>query len=303
MKPLLFLLLLPFLSACSNASGNKDKKADSAKAAPSPAEAPANPTSAKDGPSSTPTQPDSTMPAPGAWPGESHAQTSLRIAMESTLTSGDISISIPPFGLDNVMAAIRQMQVANDSGDADIEFKIALSNGAYNALSFDEKFTYNMIHAEYESQMCDALPEHKDEGNRIYGQTVNYFGEFGWSERQLSFFKDNRDSVEQLIKATINQQGKIGMNFLDVIKDINATDMIPFLINAYRKDNSNHYVLTTLMLLMNENNYPEFMQSTSHKKLYDDDAETYTAFLIYNKANEDLIIRRATNFYHDTVRN
>ena len=51
------------------------------------------------------------------------------------------------------------------------------------------------------------------------------------------------------------------------------------------------------MLLMKKNQYPEFKQSISYTKLYKLDTDTYSAYLNYNKANEDLIIQRATNFY------
>lgn len=187
---------------------------------------------------------------------------------------------------------MREVDDTSDDG-----FTIALSDTAYNALTFDEKFTYNLIHAESYQQMCDPLPERSDEQDRIYGQTVDYFGEYSWSERQDSFFKNNRDSVEQLMKITIDQQGRIGMNLLDAIIESNATDMIPYLIDFYRRDNSNHYILTALMLLMKKNQYPEFMQSISYTKLYKLDTDTYSAYLNYNKANEDLIIQRATNFY------
>lgn len=267
--PLLFLL--PILSACSNASGTgAGKTADSIQptASVKPATQPVSSAQAGDPSDSLP---DQEVP----------------------------ELSTPPFGLDKVQAAIAQLQTVEDSNAFSESNTTAMSDTAYNTLPFNEQFTYNMIHTEDYSQMCDALPEHRDEKKRIYGQVVDFQGEDTWSGRQLSFFKDNRDSVDQLIKRVIKQQGKVGMNFLYVIAMNNATDLIPCLIDAYRKDNSNHYILTVLMLLMKKNSYPEFMQSISYKKLYSsDDDHTYSAYLTYNKANEDLIIRRATNFFN-----
>jgi len=191
------------------------------------------------------------------------------------------------------------MRTVEDSNAISDASTTALSDSAYNALPLDEQFTYNMIHAEDYSQMCDGLPVHDDEAGRIYGLTTDFFGEYSWSQRQIDFFKDNRDSVHLLMKRVIDQQGSVGMNFLYIIAKYNAVDLIPSLIDVYRKDNSNHYILTVLMLLMKANNYSDFVQSTSYKKLYSsDDSHNYTAFLTYNKANEDLIIRRATNFYN-----
>jgi hypothetical protein len=282
----LLLLLLPILSACSNASGTRG----------APGNTPPSAQSARPDSTTTALQPDSTSTANAPpSPRETPAVTDLRLAMESTLSSTKADINIPPFGLSKVMAAIRSMHAIDDSNSDG--FAIALSDTAYNALSFDEKFTYNLIHGETYEQMCDPLPERPDEKDRIYGQTVDYFGEYAWSERQRSFFKDNRDSVEQLMKIVITQQGRVGMNLLDVIIETNATDMIPYLIDVYRRDNSNHYILTALMLLMKKNQYPEFMQSISYTKLYKRDIDTYSAYLVYNKANEDLIIQRAINYY------
>jgi hypothetical protein len=281
------LLLLPIFSACSDASGTK---------AGADKTAPPNP-SVKPDSTSTAVRPDSpsgattSHPPLGAPPGSD-----LRLAMESTLSLSTPDISIPPFGLSNVMAAIRQMHAIDDSNSDG--FTIALSDTAYNALTFDEKFTYNLIHGETYEQMCDPLPERPDEKDRIYGQTVDYFGEYTWSPRQVAFFKDKRDSVEQLMKIVISQQGRIGMNLLDAIIESNATDMIPYLIDVNRRNNSNHHILTALMLLMKNNQYPEFMQSISYTKLYKSDRDTYSAYLTYNKANEDLITQRATNFYN-----
>lgn|GEM_PF-844685 len=287
MKPyFLPLLLLPILSGCSNASGTKAATtADSARPGTSAQAA------------STPDSLSGEQPKP---PKEDTAALNLRLALESTLSANQTNISIPPFGLDKVMADIRRMKFVDDPNGGD-DFSIALSDSIYDSLSFDEKFTYNMIHAEDYSQMCDALPEHADEQNRIYGLTVAFFGEYSWSKRQLSFFNDNRDSIEQLMKRVIDRQGRIGMNFLYVIARNNSTDMIPYLIDFDRKDNSNHYVLTTLMLLMKENDCPEFEQSISYKKLYGNEREmtAYAVYLTYNKANEDLIIQRATNFYYN----
>jgi hypothetical protein len=219
-----------------------------------------------------------------------------QIRQESTLSPGQADMTIPPFGLKRVEADMEKMRSVDDSNGE--SFTIALSDPIYASYSLSEKFTYNMIHAEGYSQMCEMLPERPDEIGRIYGQLRGFFGEYLWSERQSSFFSANRDSVQLLMQEVIGQNGGVGMNFLSVIVAINAREMIPYLIDTYNKNNRNHYILTTLMLLMQNNKYTEFMQSSSYNKLYNRGTDTYSAFLIYNKANEDLIIKRATNFFN-----
>jgi len=161
-----------------------------------------------------------------------------------------------------------------------------------------------MIHPESYSQNCSILPERTDEANRIYGHLPHIFGDYSWSERQLKFFTENRDAVEQLMKPLIQINKKIGGNFKEAIVEMNAIELIPYLIEFYNREKKDHYILTMLMLLMKENRYPEFMNSTSYSKLYGKETgdyaieDVYGSYLVYNKANEALIIQRATDFYN-----
>ena len=78
---------------------------------------------------------------------------------------------------------------------------------------------------------------------------------------------------------------------------MNAREMIPFLIKTYNADKKDHDILTVFMLLMKNNSYKPFMASQSFKKLYGEEA-SYQAYLDFNKANEELILKRALDFYH-----
>jgi hypothetical protein len=73
--------------------------------------------------------------------------------------------------------------------------------------------------------------------------------------------------------------------------------MIPFLIKTYNIDKKDHDILTVLMLLMKENQYKPFLASQSFRKLYGEEA-SYQAHLELNKANEELILKRAMDFYN-----
>ena len=75
-----------------------------------------------------------------------------------------------------------------------------------------------------------------------------------------------------------------------------AKEMIPLLIKTYNINKKDHDILTVLMLLMKESEYPEFVNSSSFKKLYADETSSYQAFLSFNSENEELIIKRASDF-------
>src|SRR5689334_4808610 len=62
----------------------------------------------------------------------------------------DGSIMQPPYGLDRVKALIAKME----SKSTDNFVATRLDAKVYDSLSFNEKFTYHMIHPESYSQNC-----------------------------------------------------------------------------------------------------------------------------------------------------
>ena len=209
--------------------------------------------------------------------------------------------TFPPYGLDKIKALIAKLKYVEDPEGGE-SGTTALDKKTYASLSFNEKFTYNLIHAESYSQNCDIPPQHPKAAERIYGTLPDFFSEESWSDRQVKFFKDNRDSVTALFKSLIEKNSSVGGNIKEAIVEMNGTELIPTLINFYNKEKKDHFILTVLLLLMKNNNYPEFVNSTGYKKLYREPKteEDYKVafFLVYNKANEDLVIQRATNFYN-----
>jgi hypothetical protein len=199
-------------------------------------------------------------------------------------------LSYPPYGLDKVNTLIRK-QVIQDSED-----NLVLKEKTYSSLSFREKFTYNMLNAESYSQNCDAMPPIQDEQKKIFGYLPDAFDEYSWSDRQLDYFKNNHDSVVALMKQCIIKNNRVGVNFKHIISEINAKELIPLLVKTYSSSKKDNDILTLLMMLMNDNKYDPFLKSTACKKLYGDQSN-YEGFLVLNKANADLIIKRATDFY------
>ncbi len=210
-------------------------------------------------------------------------------------------ITRPPYGLGKITALIKQIKFKDDPNGGEGGTK-ALPAKTYLSLSLQEKFTYNMIHAESYSQNCDAELPVEDEQLKIFGQLPDLFGEYSWDDRQLRFFKTNRDSVMELMKESIGRTNRIGLNFKHVLVEINAKDMIPLLISTYQLEKKDHDILTVLMLLMRDNMYAPFLNSVSYQKLYANKESSYRAYLNFNTANEELIIKRATDFYNELAK-
>lgn len=198
-------------------------------------------------------------------------------------------ITTPPYGLAKIKALMKSIQEKDDVN--------AITFKQWQDLSLREKFTYCMINPEIYSQNCDGFPE-VDEEKKIFAQLPIGDREQRLSERQFNFLKDNRDSVLALITESINRTGYIGLNYKEVLVELNARHLIPFLIQIYNKTKKDGDILTVLNLLMKRNEYPPFMESASYKKLYEGDS--YRASINYNAANEELIIKRATEFYQST---
>jgi hypothetical protein len=197
--------------------------------------------------------------------------------------------TVPPYGLEKVKALMAKMQPAGNE-------QRPLAPKEYMSLSAREKFTYHMIHAETYSQNCDVMPPIQDEHKKIFGHLPDAFDEAGWSERQLDFLVSNKDSVFALIKESVNRTNRVGLNYKWAIVEANGLELIPFLVQVYKKDHKDLDILTVLLLLMKENKYEPFMSSSSNSKLYT--SNNYQSYLQYSTANEELILKRAMDFFN-----
>lgn len=204
----------------------------------------------------------------------------------------------PPYGLEKVQKLIKTQTIRREDQDGDDSGTDSLPEKLYRSLSLREKFTYNMIYGESYSQNCDAGWVYPDEEKKIYGRLPDLFGEENWSSRQLDFFDVNKDTAIALMTESIGRTKRVGLNYKQVIVNINATSMIPLLISTYNVKKNDHDILTVLMLLMKNNAYPVFLESISFKKLYAGQDSYYNGSLVFNFANEALIIQRATDFYN-----
>lgn len=200
--------------------------------------------------------------------------------------------TVPPYGLTRITDMIKKIKT-------DDEDNKPLNQKDYDALSLREKFTYNMIHAEAYSQNCDAMPAVKNEDKKIFAYLPEAFDEFAWSERQTKFMSSNRDSVISFMRESMSRSKRAGVNFKQAMLEINAKEMIPDIIATYRANKTvkDLDLLTVIMNLMKDNEYEPFLLSGSYKKLYAEET-SYQSYLNYNKANEDLIIKRGMDFYN-----
>lgn len=199
--------------------------------------------------------------------------------------------SVPTYGLAKVKGLVKKLKE-----DEDMNRRMA--DKEYNALTTAEKFTYVMIHGEDFSQNCDMMPAILDEHKKIFSFFPGAFDDTAmWSDRQRAFLKSNRTQVIKLIKTTILAKNRVGNNLKNAIGEMGAVELVPTLVNVYKRDKKDHDILTLLMLLMKDGKYAPFLKSSSHKGLYGDE-NNYRAFLSATPANQKQILTLATSYYH-----
>jgi len=209
--------------------------------------------------------------------------------------------SVPPYGLSKVKALIAKIKPQSDEDNSDMGIS-PLPQKEYDALSLREKFTYTMIHPEMYAQNCAIFVPQTNEDQKIFGYLISWMNEETWSDRQLQFLLQNRDSAMAIIKESVTRSKRMGVNYKDALVEINAWEMIPFLISYYRENKKDKDVLTTLMLLMKKGNYADFIKSMSYKNLYSVESN-YESSMSFNKANEDLTIQRAQAYFNSKKAN
>lgn len=203
--------------------------------------------------------------------------------------------TIPTWGLGKIRQLIKTIKPSEE--DADF-YQAALTPKQFNGLKLREKFTYVMIYGESFSQICDAFPPIQDEHKKIMGYLPDQLSEQNWSDKQKRFLMANRDSVMSYVKILTLPKHRMGLNLKKALLEVNAGEMIPFIIQEYKANSKDRDLLTVLNLLMLTNKYPAFMTSLSYKKMYAKEYD-YTSWIDFNKANEELILKRATDFYNE----
>lgn len=199
----------------------------------------------------------------------------------------------PPYGLAKIQELIKGITPKEIDSDFGL---VALSDVQFNNLSAEEQFTYVMIHPENFAQNCDAIMPDATADKKIFGYLMSWGNEAYWSERQVNYLKNNKSTVMRLIKESTDRSKHMGVNYKDALIEMNAWEMIPYLIKYYKSNPKDKDALTVLLQLMEKGKYEPFMKSTSYKKLYSEEYN-YESFLAFNKPNEALIIERANGYY------
>ncbi len=202
-----------------------------------------------------------------------------------------VQASTPSYGLSKIKALIDLEQRKTGRPFA----QSPLSMGAFGSLSLQEKFTYAMIHPERYAQNCSLIPRRLFEPDKVFSNLITTFYEYSLSDRQVRFLKDNRDSVMTWVIRSVDESKKMGVNYKNAITIIDGWEMIPFMIRYYKTANDMD-ILTTLVLLMKQGSFDDFLHTTYYEQLYGK-SSNYQSAIHYSPAAEQFLLKTAMDYY------
>lgn len=163
----------------------------------------------------------------------------------------------------------------------------------FNAL---ERFVHAFDYPEWYYQSCSMYPP--GDFSIIYGQEKPISEGLKMSPRQKEALLQYRDSTLQLMEWCIEQEGRVQDEFLEVIIDFKAYELIPTLLFAY-EEIPDPYILTSFCLLM-KNDYAPFQQSDIYRAFYPEGKLVPSwdrQFIPHTKENAKAIISFAQAYY------
>jgi hypothetical protein len=196
----------------------------------------------------------------------------------------------PSSGLAKIKAMVARLKADGDDNRR-------MPAKEFDALSFQQKFTYTMIHAEDMAQDCNEMPVIIDEDKKIFAYPAAAFDDqAAWSDQQRAFLHKNRTRVISMLRSTIKQKNRVGVNFKQAIVELDAYELIPDLVAVYNKTKKDQDIISVLMILMKDGKFGPFLASSTYTKLYGEGAN-YQAYDVANDANRKLMIGRAMAYY------
>ncbi|HYV90660.1 MAG TPA: hypothetical protein VE978_02715 [Chitinophagales bacterium] len=171
-----------------------------------------------------------------------------------------------------------------------------ISETDFKKLFVVEYLEYAVDHPEAYMQICSMFIREKYENEKIYANLPMKGEGFTMSKRQLQSLAGNRDSVIYYLNQCISRQEKVGEALKEIIILLTAYESIPDMMQILKsKKPRDNYLLTTMMLLMKNDNYDLFLKSNIYKELYA--SGKYKESIEFNLANQDAIAQLANSYY------
>lgn len=171
-----------------------------------------------------------------------------------------------------------------------------ISETDFKKLFAAEYLEYAVDHPESYRQICSMYYPDKNENDRIHANLPMKGEGFTMSNRQSQSLISHRDSVICYLNQCISRQDQVGITFKEIIVMLSAYESIPDMLQKLKsKMPRDNYLLTTMMVLMKNDNYAPFLKSDIYKDLYASD--NYKESIEFTSANNDAIAQFANSYY------
>ena len=177
-------------------------------------------------------------------------------------------------------------------------------------LTIHQQFSKHISAPERYGQNCagysDRLPRRLAEARMISANLPPEIEGYTWSDRQLDFFKRNRDSALVWMRNEIGSTHTVGMNFKQIIVALNGVELIPdLLIEMDRESIAGRHddaIYTVVMLLMNRGDFAPWMQTKLFWRLYGRELAGYRDGVYWTQEVDVTIHRMGMYFYKTTIK-
>ncbi|WP_158538554.1 hypothetical protein [Chitinophaga skermanii] len=116
-----------------------------------------------------------------------------------------------------------------------------------------------------------------------------------WSDEQIAYFQQHRDSAIQYLQALL-PTSYFGHNAQKLTILLQANELIPTIIERYHVTKSKELLSITLQLML-QHNFLQQVAPKLYKTLYENESITRPNYLVYNDKNVQQVITLARQFY------
>jgi hypothetical protein len=168
-----------------------------------------------------------------------------------------------------------------------------LPDDQFRQLTTKEHLYYHLAYPEEWSQNCAEM--YFAAGNVKAIARYLPFADDGLyvSDRQARYVENNRDSVTYWLKAFLKDRKALTTHMLNLITDFKLKVAIPDMVRIYRSQaTKDDLILTALIQMMEQAQYPGWTQSKLAKEGWDDDMDV----LELSQVNADMVLMYAEKY-------
>lgn len=159
---------------------------------------------------------------------------------------------------------LMELMIEDTSDNEFIAFQL-LTDEQFAGLTTEEKFIYSIKFPEEFDQICAEMEPRKED--YLYGEINLDFSGETYSERQYKFLYENPSQTIALVMSCIQNQEAIAVPYRHLLKDLEAVQAMPIIIEVYKKTKDSDY-LSLLLEIMRKKKVATLGTQLWYEQLY-----------------------------------